>query len=163
MSQLASMVRNHDHRQFEGLDMLSMSPTTSARLRRLMPAALIAASAALGGSALADPAVACAAPNTGGGYDDARYEECRKSGLAARFCCSQAGGTWTEVKVYDKNGNQVSSYYMCTGSAPKAARAATKPGVVGTVPLEPATQPRVSSFPTGVIQTLTPSAADAVG
>jgi hypothetical protein len=142
--------------------MTTVTPTRSFRLRRLMPAALIAATAALGGSALADPAVACAAPNTGG-YDDARYEECRKSGLTARFCCSQAGGTWTEVKVYDKNGNQVSSYYMCTGSASKPAQSdATNPGVIGTVPLEPATEPSVSRVPTSVIQTLTPSAASPV-
>jgi hypothetical protein len=133
----------------------------SARLRRLMPAALMAATAALGGSALADPAVACASPNTGGGYDDARYEECRKSGLAARFCCSQAGGTWTEVKVYDKNGNQVSSYYMCTGSAPKTASAANDPGVIG--PLEPVTQHPVTRVPSDVIPTLTPVAASQVG
>jgi hypothetical protein len=142
--------------------MTTFTATNSVRFRRLMPAALIAATAALGGSALADPAVACAAPNTGGGYDDARYEECRKSGLAARFCCSQAGGTWTEVKVYDKNGNWVSSYYMCTGSASKPAQAITDPGVIGTVPLEPATQPPVSRVPTGVIPTLTPSAASPV-
>lgn len=75
------------------------------RFRRLLTAVFIGAAATLGGSTLANPADASAAPNTGGGYDDARYEERRKSGLNARFCCSQAGGTWTEVKVYDKNGN----------------------------------------------------------
>jgi|tagenome__1003787_1003787.scaffolds.fasta_scaffold20464793_1 hypothetical protein len=143
--------------------MTSVTPIKAVRLRRLMPAALMAATAALGGSALANPAVACSAPNTGGGYDDARYEECRKSGLAARFCCSQAGGTWTEVRVYDKDGNWVSSYYMCTGSAPKPAPAATHPGVIGTVPLEPVTRPSLSHVPTGVIQTLTPSAANPAG
>jgi hypothetical protein len=130
--------------------------TPPVRWRRLLLVAFIVAAGALGGSALADPAVACAAPNTGGGYDDARYEECRKSGLAARFCCSQAGGTWTEVKVYDKNGNQVSSYYMCTGSASKPAPAATtNPGVIG--PLEPVTQTPVTRVPSGVIPTLTPA------
>jgi hypothetical protein len=139
------------------------TPTKFVRLRRLMPAALVAATAALGGSALANPAVACSAPNTGAGYDDARYEECRKGGLAPRFCCSQAGGTWTEVRVYDKNGNWVSSYYMCTGSAAKPAPAITDPGVIGTVPLEPATQPSKSRVPTGVIQPLTPSTASPVG
>jgi hypothetical protein len=141
---------------------MTITTRTSVRLRRLIPAALIAATAALGGSALAKPAVACAAPNTGG-YDDARYEECRKSGLAPRFCCSQAGGTWTEVRVYDKNGNWVSSYYMCTGSAAKPAPAVTDPGVISTAPLEPATQPSVSRVPTRVIQTLTPSPASSVG
>jgi hypothetical protein len=138
--------------------------TAPVRWRRLMPVAFIVATGALGGSALADPAVACAAPNTGGGYDDGRYEECRKSGLNERFCCSQAGGTWTKVTVYDKNGLPVSYYYMCTGSAqPRPAPAATNPGVIGTVPLEPATQPPVTRVPSGVIPTLTPAAASQVG
>ena len=69
----------------------------------------------------------------------------------------------TEVRVYDKNGNWVSSYYMCTGSAAKPAPAVTDPGVIGTVPLEPATQPSKSRVPTGVIQPLTPSTASPVG
>jgi hypothetical protein len=119
--------------------MALINSTTPVRWRRLLPVAFIAAAGALGGNALAEPAVACAAPNTGG-YDDGRYEECRKSGLNPRFCCSQAGGTWTEVRVYDKNGNWVSSYYMCTGSA-------SKPAV---------SQPPVTRVPPGVIQPLTP-------
>lgn len=140
--------------------MMPISPRMSARLRRLMPAVLMAATAVLGGSALADPAVACAAPNTDGGYDDARYEECRKSGLNARFCCSQAGGTWTKVTVYDKNGLPVSSYYMCTGSAqPKPAVSGANPGDIG--PLEPATPP-APSVPPGVIQKLTPQTFEPV-
>ncbi|HEY6647703.1 MAG TPA: hypothetical protein VI217_11485 [Mycobacterium sp.] len=143
--------------------MTPISPTVSARLRRLMPAALMAATAALGGSALADPAVACAAPNTGG-YDDERYEECRTSGLNERFCCSQAGGTWTKVTVYDKNGSPVSYYYMCTASAqPSPASPATNPGVIGNQPLEPAAQPPVTRVPSGVIPTLTPAAASQIG
>lgn len=134
--------------------MALINSTASVRWRRLLPVAFIAAACALGGSALAEPAVACAAPNTGGGYDDGRYEECRKSGLNARFCCSQAGGTWTEVRVYDKNGIWVSSYHMCTGSASKPAPAITDPGNIG--PLEPVTQAPVTSVPPGVIQPLTP-------
>jgi hypothetical protein len=141
---------------------MTVTRGTFVRLRRLMPAALIAVTATLGGSALANPAVACSTPNTGG-YDDARYEECRKGGLAPRFCCSQAGGTWTEVRVYDKNGNWVSSYYMCTGSAAKPGPAATSPGDIATVPFEPAEQPSVSRIPTDVDQTLTPSLASPAG
>lgn len=118
-----------------------------ARWRRLMPVALLAAAGALGGSALANPAVACAAPNTGGGYDDGRYEECRNSGLNPRFCCSQAGGTWTKVTVYDKNGYPVSSYYMCTGSAQ---------------PQPAVSQPPVTRVPPGVIQPLTPQTFEPV-
>jgi hypothetical protein len=133
--------------------MALINSTAPVRWRRLLPVAFIAAAGALGGSAFAEPAVACAAPNTGG-YDDGRYEECRKSGLNPRFCCSQAGGTWTQVKVYDKNGNWVSSYYMCTGSASKPAPAIADPGNIG--PLEPVTQAPVTSVPPGVIQPLTP-------
>jgi hypothetical protein len=152
------MDRNHGT-PLEGQEMTRIGLTMSARHRKLVLAALTVATATLGGSALADPAVACAAPNTGGGYDDGRYEECRKSGLNDRFCCSQAGGTWTKVTVYDKNGIPVSAYYMCTGSAqPSTAGPATRPGVIGTGPLEPVTQSRVTRVPSGAVQTLTPSA-----
>jgi hypothetical protein len=127
--------------------------SSTMRFRRLLPATILAATAVVGGSSLADPAVACAQPNTGGGYDDARYEECRKSGLNERFCCSQAGGTWTKVTVYDQNGLPASYYYMCTGSARKPVQAG------GT--LEPATQPPVTRVPRGVIHTFTPAPVSA--
>jgi hypothetical protein len=47
--------------------------TMSTRWRRLLPGALIAATTVLGGSALADPATACAAPRE---WDIGEWDKC---------------------------------------------------------------------------------------
>jgi hypothetical protein len=49
-------------------------PTVSVRLRLLLPAALLAAGATLGGSAFGDPAIGCAAPNDE--WDLEHYDAC---------------------------------------------------------------------------------------
>ena len=76
------------------------------RLRLLLPAALIAATAALGGSAIGDPATACAAPKE---WDIDSYDRCFEDAYAdfldnriskARYqervqnCCTDSGGQW---------------------------------------------------------------------
>lgn len=75
--------------------------------RLLVPATLVAAAAALGGSAVGDPTVACAAPRE---WDIGAYDECttRINDMANRgiiqrgrdfvsyqeFCCTKSGGDW---------------------------------------------------------------------
>jgi hypothetical protein len=53
--------------------MTSLTPTISRRLRRLLPAALIAATAVLGASAFGDPGIAGAAPKE---WDIGAYDDC---------------------------------------------------------------------------------------
>src|ERR1700754_2144395 len=80
--------------------MATTTPTTSGLLRRLVPAALLAASTVLGAATLADPAIAAAQRE----LDIAEYDECyirilinypdwpEKSVRA--YCCAVAGGDW---------------------------------------------------------------------
>ena len=80
----------------------------SAHLRRLLPATLLAAAATLGGSAVGDPAVACAAPTDEEVRD--QFEHCARWADNAYLdgnlteeqweadlesCCLNAGGMWT--------------------------------------------------------------------
>ena len=86
--------------------MISSTPAMTRRLRRLLPAALLAAIAALGGSALANPAAACAAPNTGE-WDIGAYDRCVGTNPPKDFdkfidhmhwCCINSGGEWNAAK-----------------------------------------------------------------
>jgi hypothetical protein len=52
--------------------MTTLAPTIARRLRRLLPAALIAATAVLGTTAFGDPGIAGAAPE----FDVAAYDDC---------------------------------------------------------------------------------------
>jgi hypothetical protein len=76
-------------------------------LRLLPVTAVVACSAAFGGAAIANPAVACAAPNDG--YNPAGYEVCASAaddGLTdgkltqqqydnlLKWCCEEHGGQW---------------------------------------------------------------------
>jgi hypothetical protein len=93
----------------EGQAMTSLTPTISRRLRRLLPAALIAATAVLGASAVGDPSIAGAAPE----WDFAEYEICADKALAnyqngiitfqqyhqtVKDCCVVTSGIWSETQ-----------------------------------------------------------------
>ena len=108
-------------------------------LRRIVPATLLAATATLGGSALGDPATACAAPNTEREWDIGKYDLCVQQGNPGRDeadfvellrrCCLGSGGDWNGTKCV----------------APPAAPAQAPPG----------------RLPPGIdIQTATPVPAD---
>lgn len=81
-----------------------MSPleAISAFSHRVVPAVLLAAAATLRGSAIGDPATACAAPRE---WDIGAYDQCVKSGLGKGYndveweehehqCCLDSGGVW---------------------------------------------------------------------
>ena len=83
--------------------MTSVNSTASTRLRRFLPAAFIAAAVTLGGSTIADPAVASAAPMK---YDFLKYLTCanywnkkydegaiteKELDSARRLCCASSG------------------------------------------------------------------------
>lgn len=76
--------------------------TSTAPLRRYMPAALLAAATALG-VVFADPAIASAAPKE---WDIGTYNDCIQqlqddsgpSYAVLTFCCAFSGGVWNEAK-----------------------------------------------------------------
>jgi hypothetical protein len=132
--------------------------TMPAHLRRLLPAAVLAATATLGGSAFGDPATACAEPKP---WNEAGYTACvdqLNADLAkgrytqdqyielVRGCCILSGGVWNEPKR------------GCEAAAAQPAQ--DQPGVAP--PPEGATQnpeppPPVTRVPPGVIETFTPA------
>jgi hypothetical protein len=75
-------------------------------IRRILPAALIAATAVLGLTALAEPASASALPDTPGEWDIGAYDQCVNSGENQlpdkpnaqedhlQYCCINSGGVW---------------------------------------------------------------------
>jgi hypothetical protein len=107
------------------------------RWRRLMPVAFIVAAGALGGSALAEPAHACAAPRE---WDIGAYDQCLNDGLGKGYneeeqlnhqalCCWATGGDWN------------AALGKCQAPpAEPAQRPAIAPGVI-TQTLEPAAPP----------------------
>jgi hypothetical protein len=80
--------------------------TDSCRLSQILPAALIAATAAFGISALAGTAPASALPDTPGEWDIGAYDNCVSSGEGQlpdkpnaeedhkHYCCINSGGIW---------------------------------------------------------------------
>jgi hypothetical protein len=125
--------------------MTSKTRTASGRLRRLMPAALIAAAAALGGSTLADPAIASAAPE----WDIEAFDYCMDQGLNhpgvvtdyewevwEESCCTNSGGVWNDAT---KECGAPPATDVERTSPPRVA-----PGAETTaplVPITPTTQP----------------------
>jgi hypothetical protein len=85
-----------------------MTTTTvpAMSIRRILPAALIAATAAFGLNALADPASASALPDTPGEWDIGAYDQCVNAGENQlpdkpnaqedhlQYCCINSGGVW---------------------------------------------------------------------
>jgi hypothetical protein len=122
--------------------MTSGTSTIRRRFRRLLPAALLAAAASLGGSAVAGSPIAHAAPNTGGEWDIGAYDQCL-AGLIGKgldkeerlnqeaLCCINSGGQWSAARE------------KC--EAP---------------PAEPAEGPSSRPLPQGPILTATPVPAD---
>lgn len=125
------------------------------RWRRLMPVAFIVAAGALGGSALAEPAHACAAPRE---WDIGAYDQCLNDGLGKGYneeeqlnhqalCCWATGGDWNAAQG--------------TCQAPPAEptqRPAIAPGVI-TQTLEPVTPPVIRN-PGVVTGTFSPAPAN---
>jgi hypothetical protein len=147
--------------------MASQLPDTlHACLRRLLPAALLAAAVTLGGSAVGDPTIACAEPNTGGGeWDIGKYDNCiagqkwmegnplYKEDVieGKRRCCVGSGGEWNAAQQ------------KCQAPAAKPADAQPPhPGVapppVGATQ-NPAPPPPPFRNPGVVIETFTPAPA----
>jgi hypothetical protein len=116
-------------------------------LRLLPPAALIAAAAALGGSAVGEPAKACAAPRE---WDIGTYDECIANGYGKGYdaqewenhkalCCLASGGDWNAVRS------------ECQAPPAEQAHAPWQAGV-GEIPaytLEPVAPP-ATRIPSGI-------------
>ena len=83
--------------------MTNKTPAIRRHLRLLVPATLIAAAATLGGSAIGEPAKACAAPRE---WDIGAYDQCIAGGYGKGYdaqewenhkalCCLASGGDWS--------------------------------------------------------------------
>jgi hypothetical protein len=120
-------------------------PTIPTSLRRLVPAALLAAAATLGGSAFVDPATACAAPNTGGAeWDVAAYDACMRNLILSpdfgnrstradrQKCCTDSGGQWN-----DAQGSCQSPPAEPAEAQPTLPGVAPRPGVATQPPPPP--------------------------
>jgi hypothetical protein len=94
----------YTHISGNGTSMASVSPIPTY-LRRLLPAMLLAATAALSGGAVGDPAIACAEPQQ---WDEAGFTKCAEGYEAqreddyvswyygVRQCCISFGGVWRD-------------------------------------------------------------------
>jgi hypothetical protein len=128
--------------------MTHTSATTSVRLRRLMPAALFAAAAALGVSTLTDPAFATAERVWDIGVYDACMEEVNRHYYPGSYlhregevrCCANSGGIWNEAE--GKCGAPPAEGV----ERPLPPRVA--PGAESTAPVEPVT-PSTQTFMPG--------------
>jgi hypothetical protein len=137
--------------------MTRIIPTVSVRLRLLLPAALLAAGATLGGSAFGDPAIACAAPNDE--WDLEHYDACVASYKGKKYdqgwdqhliqCCFASGGVWST-----KQGR-------CVAPSPNSEAQPTHPGVAPP-PVEATQNPTPPPPPIRnpeITQTFTPAPA----
>jgi hypothetical protein len=125
-----------------------------AYLRRLLPAALLAATAALGGSASVDPATACAAPNDEwdvGAYDQcvASYPDPPAENITRyldhlEYCCKKSGGVYS-----------LTQGCVAPPAAAQGPGVAPPPEVATDNPAPP--PPPVTRVPPGVIETFTPA------
>ncbi|HEX3284026.1 MAG TPA: hypothetical protein VHT50_05035 [Mycobacterium sp.] len=115
---------------------------STRRLRHLAAAGLIAAAATVSGSAIGDPATACAAPK----FDSDFYRACttqkqllyekgqitkKERDDALKECCELAGGTWARDPSL--------SDWVC--QQPSADAPQTLPGGVPTQTFQPAPPP----------------------
>ena len=138
-----------------------------AHLHYLVPAALLVATAALGGSAVGDPATACAAPQE---WDIGAYDRCiagvdvawgegkiatENLNDAYRECCEKSGGIWSSLGGSAGAGK-------CVAPPANAETQPTLPGVapppVGATQ-NPAPPPPPFRNPGAVIDTFTPAPA----
>jgi hypothetical protein len=135
--------------------MALINSTAPVRWRRLLPVAFIAAAGALGGSALADPAHACAAPRE---WDIGAYDQCLNDGLGKGYneeewlnhqalCCWATGGDWNAAQ--GKCQAPPAEPAQRPGMAPR-------PGVIQT--LEPVAPPVIRN--PAVVETFSPAPAN---
>jgi hypothetical protein len=115
-----------------------MKVTTPINLRLIVPAVLLAATGALGGSAVVTPATACAAPSWDiGSYelclDDINESDPDKDLEAKKTCCLATGGEW-------KRGSD--------GAMDCFAPPIEGAGPAGATPAPPPPPPEVVSRPT---------------
>lgn len=124
-------------------------------MRLLVPATLIAAAATLGGSAIGEPAKACAAPRE---WDIGAYDQCIAGGFGKGYdaqewenhkalCCLASGGDWSAARS------------EC--QAPPAEPAQAPRAGIGEIPthtVEP-TGPPITRIPMDITAQLTQGAA----
>lgn len=118
-----------------------MTRTTpvSVKLRRILPAGLLAATAIFGGSAIGDPASACAAPPE---WDIGAFDQCLNSGLGKGMSDEEweSHYTWCCLKSGGQCAKPIAGSGKCRCVAPPAEPAEAGPGWVppggmpGTVP-----------------------------
>jgi hypothetical protein len=133
-----------------------MTTIVSDNLRRLIPVALLAMTAVLGGSAVGDPAIACAVPQE---WDIGAWDKCKKrvedqwiagqipdSNLedAYKDCCARTGGAWDAGK------------HACVAPPANPAAPRILPSGAPTQTLTPVPPPVVDN-PGVVTQTLEPA------
>jgi len=139
---------------------------STSGLRHLLSAALLAAAAALSGSAIGDPAIACAAPNQE--WDVNAYDDCMRklilspgfgegsSRAARQKCCTDSGGVWNEAQgsCQSPPAEPADAPQQPTlpGVAPRPGEATQPP----PPPPPPVQNPGVAPRP-GVIETFTPA------
>jgi hypothetical protein len=128
--------------------MTHTTATGSVRLRRMVPATLFAAAIALGGSTVADPAIASAEREWDIGIYDACMDEVNRHYYPGSYlhlegeirCCANSGGVWNEAE--GKCGAPPAEGV----ERPLPPRVA--PPAETTAPLEPAT-PTTQTFAPG--------------
>jgi hypothetical protein len=141
---------------------MTTTTTLAMSIRQILPAALIAATAAFGLGALAGTAPASALPDTPGEWDIGAYDRCVNSGENQlpdkpnaqedhlHYCCINSGGVWNAAQK------------KCQ-SPPAEPAPAPATRVVGQVPVhvfEPVqnpTSPVTRVQPGTVLQTMAPA------
>lgn len=138
--------------------MTTIAPTVSSRLQQILPAALIAATAAFGISAVAGTAAAAAQPNTGGEWDIGAYDRCVNSGENQlpdkpnaqedhiHYCCINSGGVW----------NAAAKKCQAPAAEPAEAPQTRLPGRVPVQVFEPVASSTTQIPSRVILQTLTP-------
>jgi hypothetical protein len=124
-----------------------MSTVSIALLRRLLPAALVAAATTLGGSAIGEPTVACAAPDNGREWDIGEYDACVAKGGHPMDCCVASDGDWIST------GESSTEGYCAAPPLNPPADAQTAPP---PPPPEVVGRPGVTPAPDAATQTPTP-------
>lgn len=135
----------------------------TTQLHRLVPAAVLLAAATLGGSAVGNPAIACAVPEWDVDYYDrcvatvlADYQSGKRDfehyNIGVVLCCENSGGIWTE--------SQGCVAPPAEQAQPTLPGTAPRPGVATQPPPPPpppvVRNPGVAPRP-GVIETFTPA------
>ncbi len=102
-----------------------------AYLHRLVPAALLAVAATLGGSAIGEPAIVRAAPTEDPEWDIDKYDQCMRISYNRAQCCIESGGV-----LIPPNAGGVCHAPPIPGAGP-----------AGALPAPPSSPPEVVSRP----------------